>query len=105
MYWAKRPDTWAIWSGVSRGVAAMQSPILTNSHYSLTTSGHLVHPSGVPRSPPLRQEPAKLRSGGLVLPRRLTPLPRRNAVYFCSGAYIETQQTTEGWLWIRKVTL
>src|ERR1035441_9053863 len=48
---------------------------------------HLVHPSGVPRSPPLRQEPAKLRSGGLVLPRRLTPLPRRNAVYFCSGAY------------------
>ena len=29
----------------------------------------------------------KLRSGGLVLPRRLTPLPRRNAVYFCSGAY------------------
>jgi hypothetical protein len=27
------------------------------------------------------------RSGGLVLLRRVTPLPRRNAVYFRSGAY------------------
>src|ERR1022692_3151527 len=29
----------------------------------------------------------KPRSGGLLLLRRITPLPRRNAVYFCSGAY------------------
>src|ERR1019366_10150401 len=57
---------------------------------------HLVHPSGVPRSPPLRQEPAKLRSGGLVLPRRLTPLPRRNAVYFCSGAYNLRRKAGQG---------
>jgi len=29
----------------------------------------------------------KPRSGGLLLLRRVTPLPRRDAVYFCSGAY------------------
>jgi hypothetical protein len=29
----------------------------------------------------------KQESGGLLLLRRITPLPRRNAVYFCSGAY------------------
>jgi len=29
----------------------------------------------------------KQESGGLLLLRRTTPLTRRNAVYFCSGAY------------------
>jgi hypothetical protein len=29
----------------------------------------------------------KPKSGGLLLLRRVTPLPRRDAVYFCSGAY------------------
>ncbi|HWS96615.1 MAG TPA: hypothetical protein VN620_09095, partial [Candidatus Methylomirabilis sp.] len=29
----------------------------------------------------------KRQSGGLVLLRRITPLARRDAVYFCSGAY------------------
>jgi hypothetical protein len=29
----------------------------------------------------------KQESGGLLLLRRITPLPRRNTVYFCSGAY------------------
>ena|SRR5271157_808311 len=29
----------------------------------------------------------KQKSGGLLLLRRITPLPRRNTVYFCSGAY------------------
>ncbi len=29
----------------------------------------------------------KQESGGLLLLRRITPLARRNAVYFCSGAY------------------
>jgi len=29
----------------------------------------------------------KPKSGGLVLLRRITPLARRDAVYFCSGAY------------------
>ena len=32
----------------------------------------------------------KEESGGLLLLRRITPLPRRNAVYFCSGAYTLT---------------
>jgi len=32
----------------------------------------------------------KQKSGGLLLPRRITPLPRRHAVYFCSGAYKRT---------------
>lgn len=30
---------------------------------------------------------AKLKSGGLVLLRRVTPLTRRDVVYFCSGVY------------------
>jgi hypothetical protein len=30
-YWATSPETWATWSGVSRWVAVMQSPILTDS--------------------------------------------------------------------------
>jgi len=29
----------------------------------------------------------KPKSGGLVLLRRITPLARRDALYFCSGAY------------------
>src|ERR1700723_1847164 len=38
MYWVTSSETWAIWSGVSRG-AAIQSPILANSHYRLTAPG------------------------------------------------------------------
>ncbi|HET9181602.1 MAG TPA: hypothetical protein VFP59_05680, partial [Candidatus Angelobacter sp.] len=31
----------------------------------------------------------EIRRSGLVFLRRITPLSRRDAVYFCSGVYIE----------------
>jgi hypothetical protein len=34
----------------------------------------------------------KQESGGLLLLRRITPLPRRNVVYFCSGAYRQEEK-------------
>ena len=39
------------------------------------------------RYPRSRPSPVKQESGGLLLLRRITPLARRNAVYFRSGAY------------------
>jgi hypothetical protein len=36
----------------------------------------------------------KPKSGGLLLLRRVTPLPRRGAVYFCSGAYLSADCST-----------
>ena len=36
----------------------------------------------------------KPKSGGLLLLRRVTPLPRRDAVYFCSGAYLSADCST-----------
>src|ERR1035438_9061286 len=38
----------------------------------------------------------KQESGGLLLLRRITPLPRRNVVYFCSGAYTCVHATASG---------
>jgi len=35
----------------------------------------------------LQQQLTKPGSGGLLLLRRRTPLPRRTVTYFCSGAY------------------
>ena len=37
----------------------------------------------------------KQESGGLLLLRRITPLPRRNTVYFCSGAYKKRCRSSE----------
>jgi len=39
------------------------------------------------RYPHRPRDLVKQKSGGLLLLRRITPLPRRNAVYFYSGAY------------------